>query len=354
MSPPRHTPARHILIAVIALCALVLSACDRADPVYNTRFLAFGTLTDISIIGVTRKRAELVSAIVEEDFETMHKAWHAWNPGPLAYLNDSLAQGKSFVAPPAVLPLLEQSRRLAIASDHLFNPAIGQLIKLWGFQSDNPQCSQPPENEKIQTLVKANPRITDIEINGLLMRSLNPSVKLDFGAIGKGYGIDLAINRLKELGIENAIVNSGGDLRAIGSRDGQPWRIAIRSPTGGGVFGFVEVVGDESVFTSGDYERNYQWKGELYHHIIDPRTGYPAKGTSSITVIHGDATTADAAATALFVAGPDHWPEIAAKMGIRHVLLIDAEGVVHMTPDMEKRIHMLKQDHSVKITPIPS
>ena len=176
-------------------------------------------------------------------------------------------------------------------------------------------------------------------------------VQLDFGAIGKGYGIDLAIEHLKEMGIRNAIVNSGGDLRAIGSRGGHPWRIAIRSPSGSGTLGFLYISGDESVFTSGDYERNYLWKGELYHHIIDPRTGYPARGTRSVTVIHNNATVADAAATALFVAGPKDWHRIATQMGIKYVLLIDSNNVVHMNPAMQKRVQLMDKNQQIQISP---
>ena len=149
--------------------------------------------------------------------------------------------------------------------------------------------------------------MSDLHIDGIHLSSTNPTVQLDFGAFGKGYGIDLAIEKLRKMGIENAIVNAGGDLRAIGSRSGTPWRIAIRRPSGAGVLGVIKTDSDESIFTSGDYERNFVWQGVRYHHIIDPRTGYPAKGVSSVTVIHTDATTADAAATALFVAGMKDW-----------------------------------------------
>jgi thiamine biosynthesis lipoprotein len=192
--------------------------------------------------------------------------------------------------------------------------------------------------------------MSDIQVDGIMLRCTNPRAKLDFGAIGKGYGIDLAIGHLRELGIHNVIINAGGDLRAIGDRDGQPWRIAIRRPTGG-VFAILKVSGDESVFTSGDYERNFVYEGKTYHHIIDPRTGWPAEGTRSVTVVHTDATTADAAATAIFVAGPKEWHAVAERMGIRYVLLMDTEGVVHMNPAMAERVELLDRDTEVQISP---
>ncbi|HID44485.1 MAG TPA: FAD:protein FMN transferase, partial [Chromatiaceae bacterium] len=189
---------------------LLMSACEKTQPVHNSRFLAFGTLTDISIVGVARERAESAVNTLEDDFAIMHKAWHAWAPGPLTRTNNLLAEGVRFAVPPSVLTLMKTSRQLARQSDNLFNPAVGRLIKLWGFQSDTLDDQRPPEKEAIEKLIEANPTMDDITIDGIHVQCSNPAVQLDFGAIGKGYGIDLAIGHLKEMGIRNAIVNSGG------------------------------------------------------------------------------------------------------------------------------------------------
>ncbi len=335
------------------LCCLMLllpSGCRRADPVYNTRFLAFGTLMDLSLVGVEPQKAEEVAQLLEQDFAFMQGAWHAWEPGPLGRVNQLLPTGKFFAAPPSILPLLRKSQQLARQTDDLFNPAIGKLIALWGFHTDAPACRPPPDARAIRNLVRADPKMSDIEVRGIEIRSKNPAVQLDFGAIGKGYGIDLAIDHLRELGIRNAIVNAGGDLRAIGDRSGHPWRIAIRHPNGG-VFAILQIAGDESVFTSGDYERNFIYEGKTYHHIIDPRTGWPAEGTRSVTVVHSDATTADAAATALFIAGSEGWYPIARRLGIRYVLLLDSQGRIHMNPAMAKRVQLLEGDLPVLLSP---
>ncbi len=280
----------------------------------------------------------------------MHRAWHAWDPGPLGRVNRLLPTGKPFAVPPSVLPLIELGQIYSTQSGDLFNPAIGKLVQLWGFHSDIPEDQPPPPTAAIEALVKAAPRMADLELDGIMLRGRNPSLQLDFGAFGKGYGIDLAVAHLREMGIENAIVNAGGDLRAIGDRAGNPWRIAIRRPDGQGVFAVIEVSGDESVFTSGDYERNFQYGDKSYHHIIDPRTGYPAEGAHSVTVLYGDAVTADAAATALFVAGPEGWQRVARNMGLRYVLLMDEAGTLHMTPAMSKRVRFLDQAPGIRLS----
>lgn len=113
----------------------------------------------------------------------------------------------------------------------------------------------------------------------------------------------------------------------------------MRHPRAGGVLASLEIHGDESVFTSGDYERFYEYQGRRYHHIIDPRTGYPARDFVSVTVIHGSAAVADAASTALFVAGKRDWRRIAARMGVEQVMLVDDQGEIILTPAMAERVH---------------
>jgi thiamine biosynthesis lipoprotein len=344
-------PKRRLTLLLPLLAALLLGGCERTEPPVTTRFLAFGTLVDLTIAGVSREQAEMATTAIEKDFAEMHQAWHAWDPGPLGRVNRLLKTDASFAAPPSVLELIKLGQTLSASSDDLFNPAIGHLIDAWGFHRDDPEGHRPPDQKLIGKLLQQNPRMSDIEVDGINLRCKNPAVKLDFGAFGKGYGIDLAITHLRQLGIHNAILNAGGDLRAIGSRGDRPWQIAVRDASGSGVLGTIEAGADESFFTSGDYERNFTWEGRRFHHIIDPRTGYPAVGTASITVLHTDAVTADAAATALFVAGPEGWYDLAKRMGIRYVLLIDSEGTLHMNPAMQQRLKLLKDSHNVRISP---
>ena len=339
------------MVLAWALVAAVLGGCGQETPVYTSRFTAFGSLIDLNVVGVDEATAQRVSAEIEADFKYLHYDWHAWDPGPLGYLNQTLPTGGAVAAPPSVLPMIRLGQKLSDASENLFNPAIGKLVELWGFHTDSPECLPPPPAARIQKLVKAAPKMGDLTVEGIYVTSSNPAVKLDFGAFGKGYGIDLAIEHLRSLGIRNAMINAGGDLRVIGDRAGQPWRIPLRRASGHGVMAILEVSGDESVFTSAGYQRNFVYEGRTYHHIIDPRTGYPADDSQSVTVIHTDAVTADAAATALFVAGPEDWVRIAERMGIAFVMLVDSAGTVHMTPPMAERVQMLEPNVQILVSP---
>ncbi len=347
----RTLAKRHYWLSLSIAALLLLSgACSRELPSQYFRMLAFGTIMELEVIGVDPQTAQKAHQALQHDFDLMHKAWHAWEPGPVGRINQYIREGKPLAASPSVLPLLRLSKDLAEKSDYLFDPGIGKLIALWGFQSSELKPHAPPEKEAIEAILEQHPSIQDVHLDGMHITCDNPAVQLDFGAVGKGYGVDRAIERLKEMGIGNAIVNAGGDLRAIGSRAGNPWRIAIRDPDGGGIFALLSVTGDESVFTSGNYERNFSWGGKLYHHIIDPRIGYPAKDSASVTVIHSDAATADAAATALFVAGPKDWHRIAKQMGIKYVLLIDTEGRAYMNPAMRERLKLQKTPREIIIS----
>lgn len=337
---PAPRVSRYLSLLGLIVASLLAPGCARqTDAVQEQQFVAFGTLVDVSVYGVDAGLAQRAFADLEQHFAQWHRDWHAWEPGPLVELNAALASEGEAEVPAVILPLIAPAQDLSARSGGLFNPAIGGLLALWGFQSDElPQA--PPAAAAIEAELAGHPRMSDLRLEGSRLTTANRAVKLDFGAFAKGVAVDRAIDHLRGLGIDNAIVNAGGDLRAIGRRGGRPWRIGVRNPRGPGVLAVIETRGDESVFTSGDYERGFDFRGRHYHHVLDPRTGYPAEGARSVTVIHTDAATADAAATALLVAGASDWPKVARDLQLRWVMLVDGEGVIHMTPAMAARVHI--------------
>jgi len=338
-------------ILTLGLALAPISGCRDETPVVTARFIAFDTQIDVSIVGVSRADAERAARLLEEDFAFMDRAWHAWDPGPLGRVNQLLPTGEAFVAPPSIMPLVSLSQSLYEKSGGLFNPAIGHLNHLWGFHGDEFKGHRPPESREIRRLVAADPGMDDVHVDGLTLRGSNPAVDLDFSAITKGYGIDLAVEHLRELGVRHAMVSAAGTVRVIGERSGQPWRITVRRPSGSGVLAVLQLRGDESLATVADYERNFVFEGKTYHQPLDPRTGYPAAGTHSVTVIHSDAATAEGAATALFIAGPEGWVEVARRLGVRYVLMVDGAGSVVMDPAMAKRADFFDKGQDVQLSP---
>jgi thiamine biosynthesis lipoprotein len=323
----------------ILLIGLILIGCSQ-KPLYEEEFYVFGTLVNVSIWGVSTTQAKQAVNTMAHDFQSMHHRWHAWEPGPLVDLNKAIAAGQVWtVKDESLLALIQQSQLLSQQSEGLFNPAVGQLIKLWGFhQSEFPDYDTLPPSTAIADLVAQAPNMADIQLKGNQVWSRNRAVQLDFGAIAKGYAIDLAVKKLLQQGINNAIVNAGGNLKVIGQKGTEPWRIGIRHPSSQGVLATISVSGEESVITSGNYERFHKYKGKHYSHIIDPRNGMPVHGVTSVTVIDPSGTRADAAATALMVAGLSDWHRIAKQMGIKYVMVVDEAATIYMNPAMAKRV----------------
>lgn len=344
------------LFPLVLIFSLLLAGCGDSDRARQAKFYAFGTEIDVSLYGVDADAAEATVNELEQAFDNVNDTWHAWQPSTLSHINEAIAKGQSIEITPQVAAVIEEAATYARESHNLFNPAAGKLFELWGYHQDNWfESRPPPAQSNIDDWLAAAPTMQDIHIDNGILSSDNPTVKLGFGGFAKGTAVDAAINALKKQGVENAIINIGGDLRAIGRHGDRPWKIGIRHPRKeGGMMASVELQEDESVFTSGDYERYFTYEGKRYPHILDPRTGYPARDNISVTVIHKQAARADAAATALIVAGQD-WPQIAASMGIDHVMLMRADGQIEMTPAMAEQVRLSdpKQKPLIRQVPTP-
>lgn len=344
------------LYAGLLLLLLVLTGCSAdGEPVYTTQFPALDSTIDLSIVGQPREQAKALAAEVEAELLALAQLVGIDAPGELAAINARLESGETFQAPPELLTLLAQSRLLSDQSDNLFNPAGGRLLRIWGLHQPQPKFRPPPPDHAVTALVDADPRLSDIRIEGDELQCQNPNLQLDFDAIITGYAIDKGIAILRGRGVESALINASGNIRAIGDRSGRTWRIPLRSVGGSGVLGTLNVRGDVSIFTAADYQRSYLHQGNLYHHILDWRDGYPADQLRLVTVMHqGSAAVADAAAHAIMVAGLDRWQEIASSMGIQEVLMIDKQGRLHMTPGMAEQLQLLDEDEEVLISGIHS
>lgn len=340
---------QHARAVLIALCLALVTACGSESDVKQAKFYAFGTEIDVSLYGVTDATANATIAALEASFSDVENTWHAWRPSTLTQINQAIVDSKPITVTDEVTELLLLAKSIAQTSEHLFNPAAGRLFELWGFQQDNWfESHPPPTQDKIDDWLKTAPTMKAVTIKDNVVKSDNAAVKLGFGGFAKGFAVNQAIAALQMQGIENALVNIGGDLRAIGKHGQRPWVIGIRHPRQDGMLATIAIQGDESVFTSGDYERFFEYQGQRYPHIMDSRTGWPADQAISVTVLHDNAAIADAAATALFVAGQD-WPRIATSMNIKHVMLVRPDGMIEMSPDMFERVALIDNAASAMI-----
>lgn len=299
-----------------------------------------GTTVSIAVADASSAEAQQAVAAARAEMERIGREWYPWkDDGELVRVNAALAEGRSVAVSAELAALLNRASEFHRQSEGVFDPAIGKLVRLWGFHLAESDTRTPPSVDQLNAWRANRPALADLTVAGNIVRSRRRDVVLDLGAIGKGYAVDRAIDILRAHGVENALVNAGGNVRGIGRKDAGPWRIAIRHPRADEPLGWLELDGGESVSTSGDYERFAIVAARRVHHLIDPRTGEPAVHTQAVTVIAADATTADAASTAIFIAGPEAWRRVARAMGVVHVLRVDATGQIETTRALRDRLH---------------
>jgi FAD:protein FMN transferase len=329
----------------VFLLTLLLTACG-GDFIQTRQAYVFGTLVEVSIHGEEEAKAQAAIDHVLREFDRLHRELHAWQPGALERVNSAIRQGKAVPLPHGMKALLEEASRLSTLSGGLFNPAIGELVRLWGFHSETFE-PRLPDRKAIDKLVAARPGMGDLVIENEALASRNPAVRLDLGGYAKGYALDVAATYLKSEGIPNALINVGGNVLALGRRGNRSWRVGIQHPRRPDTLATVELQDGEAIATSGDYQRYFMLDGRRYCHIIDPRTGYPAVHAQAATVIapagpHAGALS-DAASKPPFIVGAIDWKQAVQNMGIRNALLVDNSGRVHVTESLNRRLKWIHE-----------
>jgi len=325
--------------AALAFAAAFLAACDPTPTRLNDEFLAMGTTVSIAIGGDAPKDAQQALDAAKDELKRIGREWYAWGlDGELVQVNKAIAAGNTSTVSPELAELLTRSATYFKSSEGAFDPAVGGLVRLWGFDAAQRSMKPAPTIKQLDGWQRDHPTFADVTVEGLRVSSRRRDLVLDLGAVGKGFAVDLAVAMLQARGIRHALVNAGGNLRAISDGAAKPWRIAIRDSRAVRAQAWLELRGDESVSTSGDYERFALVNGKRIHHLLDPRTGRDAEQTIAVTVVAADATLADAASTAIFVAGKERWRAVAQTLGVDQVLRIDANGSVEVTAKLGERL----------------
>ena len=330
---------------VLLLLPLLLAACGEQGEVFRQESFVFGTRVEISIAGADRANAEAAAQAVLQRFDALHRKLHAWQPSELDQLNSAFAAGKKQPVGVELAAILLDAQAFSGHGDGLFNPAIGGLIRLWGFQADLPQ-TQIPDKSAIATLVKAAPSLRNVHVENGMAWSDNPAVRLDLGGYAKGYALDEAASLLKQRGIHNALINIGGNVLALGEHTSglhgkRLWKVGIQHPRKPGIIATLELTDGEAVGTSGDYQRYFESGGLRYCHLIDPRTGYPANGMQSVTILTAGkhaGVKSDTLTKPLFIAGASELSPMLHKLDVAQILAVTADGSVLISPAMQKRL----------------
>ncbi|MDY0022912.1 FAD:protein FMN transferase [Arenimonas caeni] len=327
----------------LALAALALLAACGPSPDRVEQLHVFGTLAELRLRDAPPGQAQASLAEIAALLNQREREWHAWQDSDLTRINAAFARGEAVEAPDSVVALLRRSQPLSEASDGLFDPAIGGLVGAWGFHTSSfPIMTPVPSDSQLQAWREQRPRITEVRVDGRMLSTPNPRTQLDFDAVAEGAAAEEVLAILRRHGIRHALVNLGGDVVALAPAGAAPWQVSLRDPFGG-VLGSVALGDAEALFTSGNYNKFRQSAaGARQPHILDPRTARPARGTAAVVVLHADPVLADAAASALFVAGPSGFEAMARRLGLGCALMVTDENELLVTMAMKARLTLLR------------
>ena len=345
---------QRFLIAVLApLFALLLASCSRT-PLQEQQAYVFGTRVEVIVVSAEAEQGRQAIAAVLREFDRLHRAYHAWQPSELMTLNSAIAEGRPQPVSAELAAFVAEAKQFSKQGDYLFDPGIGQLIRLWGFQADEFKAEIPPAADIAAWLAK-KPSIADITVAGNTVSSSNRNVALDFGGYLKGVALDRAAEILRAQGIRNALINIGGNVMALGSKEGRKWRVGIQHPRQPGPLATVELEDGEAIGTSGDYQRFFEVDGKRYAHLLDPRSGYPADHTQAVTVLipagRKAGTLSDAASKPIFISGPEGWRAMARKLEIGLVLRVDRDSRIFVTEAFHQRLEFVGQPPPLTVLP---
>ena len=316
-------------ITVTALAAvLLLAACSRSRTVQRTETI-MGTSVTITVVAATPADGEAAIDAGMAELKRLDAMMSLYkDSSEIARVN--AAAGKAPVAvSPEMLEIVERAAEASQRSGGVFDVTVGPLVVLWQMRLKEGKVPTEGEIARVLPLVNYRNLVVDRKASTLFLK--RPGMIMDLGGM-KGYMADRVAGLFRQGGITNALIAVAGDIWALGRReDGTAWRIGVQHPREKDKVLTVLELSDRYVCTSGDYERFVIRGKKRYHHILDPRTGRPAEGTMSVTLVGDRGALIDPLAKAPFILGPDKGMELVRKFGAE-AIIVDAEGRVTATP----------------------
>ena len=280
----------------------------------NRSRILLGTVVEIQARDKDRKKAETSIEKALNEIKRIDDLFSTYNEdSPIWKLNHN--KDTLINVDPEIFSLMALCDSIYNLTYGSFDVSLNKLITTWGFDSDDPFL---PADDKLSSVL-LNSGWNNIKLLEENSFKRSTGTEINFGAIAKGYAVDKAVNVLIKLGINSALVNAGGEIKTIGD----DWVIGIQHPENKNLI--IEKVKPcgMSVATSGDYEKYFELNGKRYHHILNPKTGYPADSLISVTVLNKSCTIADALATAVFVLGQSKGLRLIESLPETEVMIID-------------------------------
>jgi len=321
---------RFLRPAILIGCALFLQPdCSLALTLEREKTL-MGTSVQIILAGPDRK---VLEEAMDAGFSTISNVEKSMSffeaDSEIAEINRCAGLRPVRVSPD-LFGLIQEALSFSELSGGCFDITVGALAALWNFRLEDFRV--PPEAQVKSRLNLVGFRKVHLEPKGLTVFLETQGMLISLGGIAKGYAVDKAVSNIRSLGVADGIVSAGGDLMAFGRKgDRELWNVGVKNPRDETKLVCVLPVSNAAVATSGDYERFRIVEGVRYHHILDPRSGYPGRGCMSATVVARNALAADALATAVFVMGPEDGIEFLERLPDTEGVVIDGQGRVRAT-----------------------
>ncbi|MBQ9827879.1 MAG: FAD:protein FMN transferase [Lachnospiraceae bacterium] len=299
-----------IMSAAWFLMLFLISGCGKGSGVNSSTstFMMLDTVITVTVYG-TEDQAYLDDAVdaATEECRYLEGIFSASDEGSELYRLNETAYGNDVPVSDHLYTVIERALYYAELSDGCFDPSIGRLIALWGIGTDH---AAVPDAGIISELAgRENYKSIILDPEKKTVRFTEKDTRLDLGAIAKGYIGDRMLSVLKEkYGLKSVLLNLGGNVIASEENleKGRPWTVAVADPEDRSKSMVTLEITDRALVTSGTYERYFEEGGKVYHHLLDPFTGYPAEtGLLSVTILADNSTDADALSTAVFVMGPE-------------------------------------------------
>lgn len=314
----------------------MLLSCSR-DRIFSEQQLLLGTVVQVTVITDDDARARrAMDAAFAEIARIEARISYYREDSDIARIN--AAAGRPVKVSDETIDLIRRCDVLSRNSGGAFDISFAPVGRLWKFGAA-PRLPSPEDLQAALALVDY--RKIHIDGKNGTVRLERPGMAIGLGSIGKRYAIGRAVAVLKENGIADALVLTGGDLQVLGTRFGRPWVVGVKHPRGEGLLYNFPASPGETISTSGDYERQQMIDGKRYHHIFDPRTGYPTETFASVTVISSVPEYADGLSTAIMVVGKngyrqllDHYPGVL-------VILVDVDMNVAASRELKDRLRPL-------------
>jgi len=337
------TTFRKISLIILILLTAVFSCSPGKDSVYKKTMPLMDTIVSITVVAESSDTAEKAIEITFAQIGRFGDLINFYSDNSeLAEINRN-AGVHSVKVSPQTLDVIGKAVSAAEKSGGAFDPTIGPIVKLWDFLNKK----KPAESEIVKALPLVNYKDILIDRADSTVFLKRKGMMIDLGGIAKGYAVDLAVESLKKEGILSGLVSIAGDIRTFGMKpDKRPWIIGIKNPRQTGEKDELVAkirLSEKAISTSGDYERYFISEDKRYHHLLDPKTGMPASGCRSVSIVTDRAVDTDAFSTAIFILGAVKGMKVVKEMGM-DAMIIDSSGTIHMTDAIKEKI-TLERSH---------